>query len=160
MRSQFSYAWLLLRRLLLIMGIYSIYRLLFVAFNYHSFAGNSPGQLLISFAAGLRFDIVAVIYVNASVILLHLLPFRFRNSAWYQKLLTWIFFIVNAVALFFAVVDLKWFAYVGKRMTFGILGTTGDMLDQLPVYLRDYWYLLIIYAVTMAMLVWVYQKNF
>jgi hypothetical protein len=42
MHSQLSYAWLLTRRLLLIMGMYTLYRLLFVAFNYDSFSGNSP----------------------------------------------------------------------------------------------------------------------
>lgn len=116
------------------------------------------GKLLISFASGLRFDLVAVIYVNASVILLHLLPFPFRSSTWYQKLLTWFYFISNSIALFFAMVDLKWFGFVGKRMTFGIFGTARDMIDQLPVYLRDYWYMLLIYGITIGVMIWSDQK--
>ncbi len=139
-------------------GVYSLFRLLFFLFNYHSFAQNSFTEILFAFVAGLKFDISAIIYINSLFILLHLLPFNFRYRKWYDIMLKWIYFITNFIALFFGLVDLQWFSFVDKRMTFDIFATTGDMLNQLPVYLKSYWYLLVIYVAIIYATLWCYRK--
>src|SRR5436309_2838669 len=115
MSGQFTFVWLLLRRLALMIVVYTFYRLLFLLFNYQFFTENSSGEIIRSFIVGIRFDVVAIIYVNSVFILLHLLPFHFRYRSGYQLLLKWIYFITNFIALFFALVDLEWFGFVRKR---------------------------------------------
>lgn len=158
MTKHFVFSRLLIRRLLLMLGVYSLFRLLFLLFNYHSFSSNSFGSILVSFVAGLRFDISAIFYVNSLFILLHLLPFDFRYKKGYQLLLKWIFFVTNFVALLSGLVDLKWFSFVDKRMTYNIFGTTGDMMNLLPAYLKSYWYLLVIYAAIIYATHWCYSR--
>ena len=140
------------------MGVYSLFRLLFFLFNLDSFSENSFAEILLSFIVGLRFDLSAVIYVNALFIILHLLPFNLRFSNWYQLILKWIFFLTNFIALFFALVDLKWFTFVEKRTSYEIFGTTGDMRHQLPSYLKDFWYLLVIYFIIIYVTHWCYKR--
>lgn len=135
-----------------------MFRLLFFLFNYDSFNHNSFSQILLAFVVGLRFDVSAVIYINSLFILLHLVPFNFRYLKGYQVSIKWIFFLTNFAALFFALIDLRWFSFVEKRSSFDIFGTTGDMMNQLPSYLKDYWYLLIVYGFIIFITLWFYNR--
>lgn len=140
------------------LGVYSIFRLLFFLFNYHSFTQSTVTEILFAFVVGLKFDLSAIVYINSLFILLHLIPLGLRYKKWYDKLLKWIYFITNFTVLFFGLVDLRWFSFVDKRMTFDIFGTTGDMLNQFPAYLKSYGYLLVIYTVIIYATLWCYRK--
>lgn len=45
------------------------------------------------------FDTASILYVNALFILLSLLPFRFRETRRYQRILCWLYTVTNALAL-------------------------------------------------------------
>ncbi|MFV0507223.1 MAG: LTA synthase family protein, partial [Bacteroidales bacterium] len=70
-------------RLLLVLLFYSIFRLLFYVFNQSYFEDASFVELLTIFRGGLLFDTTAILYTNALVILLMILPFPFRYRKGY-----------------------------------------------------------------------------
>src|SRR5207248_2132232 len=100
---------LLLRRLALVLGLYSILRVFFLLCNYAVFHKSAPGQLALAFFQGLRFDLSAVVAINFIFILLVFLPRRAEPAPKYQKLCKWIFIALNVPFLFLNVADLEYF---------------------------------------------------
>ena len=70
----------LLLRMLLVYGLYTVTRLLFYLYNLKLFADVTFPEFVRIFVGGLKFDTSAIIYTNILVIALHILPFRFRYS--------------------------------------------------------------------------------
>lgn len=161
MQTGFAHFILLIKRLSLVLLIFTVCRLLFYFFNYGHFAGTGFGELLSYLFFGLRFDISAIIVVNSIYILLQLIPFKFRYHTIYQQSLNILFFITNSVAILANCVDLAYFRFTVKRTTADALAffTMGDDLSNLmPVFLKDYWYVFAIWIALTALLVWLYPK--
>src|SRR6187549_3167053 len=81
----------LLLSLLLIMMLFSLCRLGFLLFNLAFFSKPNAADFFRIFAGGLKFDLTAVLYVNAIFIVLVILPFKFRFNVYYRKVAQWIF---------------------------------------------------------------------
>src|SRR5437879_754609 len=88
---------LLTQRILLLIGLYTLGRLLFFIFNFSYFKSASFGHILSLFFFGLRFDITAIVISNLLFIALSVIPFPFFYHKAYQQLLKIIFIIVNSV---------------------------------------------------------------
>ena len=88
----------LIYRILLIMVLFSLFRIGFYLFNHKMFPGVTPGQLLTMMKGGLTFDISAVVYVNMLFILLNIIPLEVRYKDVYQEILKYIFYITNGIA--------------------------------------------------------------
>lgn len=134
--------------------VYTLTRILFVLFNASLF----PAVPLASFVGGLRFDASAIGWINLPWLVLYLFqaPARFK---WMHGLQLALFIIPNAAALFFQFVDLGYYAFSLKRSTadfLQILTTGNDTASLAPAFLKDYWYLLLLYLGSVAALVWAY----
>src|ERR1043166_6448283 len=117
---------LLLRRLPVVMGAYSLLRLLFFFYNHAVFAEVSAPQIELAFLYGLRFDASAVVATNSVFILLSLLPRRVPPGIGYQRLLKTVFLTVNFFCLAINLVDLEFFQFTGRRFDRVLLGMVGD----------------------------------
>src|SRR5436190_155339 len=104
----------LAQRILLLIGLYTLCRLLFLLFNFSYFKSASLSHLFSLFFFGLRFDITAIAISNLLFIILSALPFTFYYSKAYQLLLKLLFIVVNSVALLFNTIDLEFFKFQGK----------------------------------------------
>jgi phosphoglycerol transferase MdoB-like AlkP superfamily enzyme len=134
---------LLFKRLLIILGIFSICRLLFYLFNLSAFSESSGSDILLSFVYGLRFDVSAILYCNILFIFLHAIPHPYRPSVGYQRITKGVFYLFNVPALLFSLVDVEYFKFTKKRSTFDIFGMRSDWAQSLPQYLKDFWYLVL-----------------
>lgn len=146
MKEQIIFLKLCIKRLMLMMTVYTIFRLLFFLFNFQTFSAFAWSEIFLCFLLGLRFDLSAIIYVNSIFMLLHFIPLKVRYKKNYQSFLKWIFFVSNFTILISGLIDIKWFGFVEKRMTFQIFSTLHDANNQLPSYLLEYWYLIPIYV--------------
>ena len=63
-----------------LLGIYAICRLVFFGVNIDYFTSVTPSHLLTMCLGGIRFDLVAIIYLNLVYILLASLPFKFSTK--------------------------------------------------------------------------------
>jgi phosphoglycerol transferase MdoB-like AlkP superfamily enzyme len=139
---------LLSKRILLLVFFYFLCRILFFAFNADYFSSLSPGNIFIAFVHGIRFDLSAIIILNTPFIALHFFPAPFFYSKPYQKILTWLFEIVNITALLFNFIDLKYFRFTFRRTTadvFNMLSLGNDFTKLLPSMIADFWYLLLLW---------------
>ncbi|GIV33006.1 MAG: sulfatase [Chitinophagales bacterium] len=158
MSNAFLHAWLLLKRLGIVLLIYELLRIIFLLFNAPLFEVNA-GKWMRIMLCGLRFDISAIMYTNLLLIILHVFPVPQRNSNGYQKLIKGVFYLSNLPFLFLSVVDIGYFPYSLKRSTADIVGFSFDFMRLLEDILVDFWYLLLVALFLIALMEFLYRKT-
>jgi phosphoglycerol transferase MdoB-like AlkP superfamily enzyme len=151
---------LLLKRFVLLLLFYTIARILFLVFNAGYFSNLGFGDLILAFINGIRFDISTLVILNIPVIALHFFPFRFFYFPFYQKLIKAIFLLINIPCLLVNCIDFAYFDFTFHRTTFDVLGILtggGDIFNTLPVMIKDFWYILIIWILLSSLLVKFYS---
>ncbi len=134
----------IVKQLLAVLLIYTLSRGVFFAFNYSSFSSSSFQSLIIAFLHGIRFDLSAILYVNFLFVLLSIPVDFLKLPSWYHRLRYAVFYVFNAIALLWNMIDVEYFKFQKKRTTFELFSGENDILQLLPTYLKNYWYLLII----------------
>jgi phosphoglycerol transferase MdoB-like AlkP superfamily enzyme len=147
----------------LLLFVYTICRILFYLFNFSYFSDLSFGQTFFIMLVGIRFDLSAVILSNSFFIIFTLLPFPFRESKVYKTVLKWLFLIVNSLAILANCVDLIYFQFTLKRTTADVFnffggGMGNDFGRLLPLFLKEYWYIFVIWIVLSVALAYFYKK--
>lgn len=139
----------LLKRISLIYLLFFISRILFYLFNTSHFTVRDSSEFFQVFFFGLRFDTFSILACNSLFILLSILPFSFSYLASYQKIIKRLFIISNSVFLSFNFIDIAYYRFIGKRSTFDLfkqMGGQTDVVKQIPYYLRDFWYVILLFA--------------
>ncbi len=129
---------LLLRRLLLVLALYSVLRLVFLAAHPELFAESSLGAVASAFGRGVRFDLSALAYTNLPFILLSLAPAAWQMRRGYQWLLGTVFVVTNSAALILMTGDIVYFDFTGSRLTFDLLDMKAEATNQLDQLLLNY----------------------
>lgn len=148
-------------RIGLVMLFFSLTRLLFYTFNYHGFDIENFWNVVGLHMAGLRFDLSAIIYLNLLLILMHIVPGTFKDNRWYQLFIRLYFVAVNGAALATNFVDVKFYDFEHKRLTadmFSSVWLGEDFSNMLPQFLHDYWYLFLLWVITVGGLWFLYPK--
>lgn len=131
---------------------YQLSRVVFYFSNRQVFSSAGIRE----FFGGIRFDLSALFYVNALFILMHTVPGKFKYRKGYQKILKISFFLVNLIFLATNFIDAEYYKFISRRSTFALITVSGmeaDILRLIPVFAKDYWYMLLLFAVT-AILFW------
>ncbi len=144
--------------------LYALCRLLFYWFNHSSFSDLHLSELLSILFFSVRFDLSVIILSNALFIALYLLPFPIRERKWYRITLKTLFIAVNSIAILANCADLIYFQFTLKRTTADVFhffdGEAGNDLGRLlPLFLKDYWYIFIIWIIFSFLLVVIYNKT-
>ncbi len=146
-------------RLLLVFAIYTITRFLFYVLNPSLFADLDVGYLATLMYRGLKFDASAIAYTNSLVILMHILPFRFRYNKGYQKVVSFIFYIVNTIAIILNMIDVVYYRFTMKRTTTGVFQ---EFENENPTnfisFIWDYWGITLIVIALVLLMIGVYKK--
>jgi phosphoglycerol transferase MdoB-like AlkP superfamily enzyme len=148
-------------KILVVLVLFFLSRICFYLFNFHYFSGSGFGELLKIFFVGLRFDISAIIIINAPFILLNSIPFKFRYNKVYQGFVNAYFYIINTLGLMANFIDLIYFRFTLKRTTadiFNYLGVGGDFDKLIPQFLKDFWYVLVIWILFIVLLVYLSSR--
>jgi len=148
-------------KILVVLLLFFLSRIFFYLFNLQYFSGAGFGELMKIFFVGLRFDLSAVIIINAPFIFFNSLPFRFRYNKIYQVFLNAYFYIINTIGLMANFVDLIYFRFTLKRTTadiFNYLGVGGDFDKLIPQFLKDFWYVLVIWILFIVLLIYLSSR--
>lgn len=151
----------LLLRMLLVYGLYTVTRLLFYLYNLKLFADVTFPEFVRIFVGGLKFDTSAIIYTNLLVIALHILPFRFRYAHWYQQIIKYVFYIVNVIAIIANMADSVYFRFTMRRTTTSVFTEFKNEQNGWGLFFRfmwDYWYVTFSVLVLCFLMVWVYRR--
>ncbi len=150
----------LLLRLLVVYAVLFLCRVEFYLMNTDSLGAVSAGELFALFRGTLVFDTASVLYVNGLFIFLSLLPFRFRERRWYQRMLFWLFTAVNSAVILLNLADSVYFHYAKKRFTadeFYFAGNDNNA-NLFFKFAADNWYLVILAVLLIWGMVRVYRR--
>lgn len=152
----------LLLRLLILYLILIITHGVFYVYNL-SLLGHVQWADLPKLLQGiLKFDTVSILYLNSAFLALSLLPFKFREKSWYQKMLFWVYVVTNSLGLVVLnLVDVVYYRYAFKRVTIEELhffeendNTAGIIFKSLG----ENWYLVLLGVALVALMVFLYKK--
>lgn len=110
---------------------------------------------------GMKFDIAALLYINALFIILQSIPFPFRYQESYQLFCKWLFIITNSIGIALNIVDFAYYRFTLKRTTGTVFEQFSNEQNKLKLgldFLLGYWYLLILFAFFIWFLNWLYNR--
>jgi len=152
----------LLLRFFIILGLFILTRNLFYLINFKFFNQLTFTELLKINLAGLRFDISAIAAFNALFAFLYLLPVPLiHQTKSGKKVLVFLFVFVNSILLLFNCIDIIYYQFTLKRSTSDFLAFAfqgKDVLNFIPLYLYDYWYMTLIWLLMVWILYVIYKK--
>ena len=134
---------------LLLLALYAVCRFGFLFVNRSLFNHLSTIEIAYTFWGGIKFDVVAILYINLLYIVLQALPFALKYSNVYQKSTKWIFIVSNTIGFLANFMDFAYYQYTLKRTTGTVFSQFSNEKNKLQLagnFLLDYWYLLIIFV--------------
>ena len=146
---------ILIERLLIILFIFTLLRICFYIFNYSYFSQTSSFEFILSLIYGIRFDISIVLIINSPLIFLSLIPLKIRTHKIYDNILKFLFLTVNSILILPNLGDLIYFKFAARRTTsdmFNIMGTGDDFWVMLPKYIRDFWYIMVLWVIAIIVI--------
>ncbi len=152
----------LLWNLLVVYIAYTVCRIVFLALNWSLYSGTltlSHGLEL--FGAGLLFDTPAILYTNAIILLMFLLPLHWKEHPTFYRVARWIYTVVNSIAVYMNLMDCVYFPFTGKRTTASVFAefsneSTGEMMKIFGGQFLSHWYLVLL----AALVTWAFWKLF
>lgn len=151
----------MLFKLLFAFLLFFVSRILFYLLNLDYFSGLSFRDVGNILFYGLRFDLAGFLILNAPFILLATIPFRLRFNKYYMGFTHIVFYLLNGIGLMVNFIDTIYFRFTLKRLTadiFQYLGVGGDFQVLIPQFIRDFWYVMLIWIGFVALLVWIGRK--
>jgi len=162
MKKYFINISLLIKRLALVLVLLSISRLVFYFLNYSNFSDPGIWETLKLFIAGIQYDIATVLAFNILFVFLYLLPGSYRFHRKFHAIMKILFIVVNGIILASNFADCEYFKFVNKRTTADILPyifLSDDLVTLMPRFIRDFWYLFLIWFSTIFTLWYFYPKQ-
>lgn len=150
----------LIYRFLVLLFIYALCRLGFYLFNQSLFEPISFLDLCTIFAGGIKFDIVALLYINSLYIILQAIPFSFRYKHRYQQFCKYLFLITNSIGILANFADFAYYKFTLKRTTFSVFSQFSHEQNKLKLsldFIGDYWYLFLLFALFIYVFVKLYS---
>ena len=141
-------------RLFSLVLLYTFFRLLFFYVN----KSNFPDATFFAFIYGIKFDLSAIFFTNAPYIFAVLLPFSFCYKKLYQLFCNIYFILVNSFAALVSLIDVAYYPYVLKRLSFDFfsyLGIGFDFQTLLPSFIKQFWVLFLLFVIIIVTLVYV-----
>lgn len=141
--------------------LYFICRVLFYIGNAGLFPSVNFTDFIQDSFYGLRFDTFSIFVGNSLFIFLSSIPSNLYHKPFYQTFLKWIFVISNSIFIMANCVDIAYFRFIKKRSSadlFEQIGGQTDLSHLLPQFIKDFWWVLVIYILLVIALVYLYKR--
>ncbi|MBI3135261.1 MAG: sulfatase-like hydrolase/transferase [Bacteroidetes bacterium] len=139
------------------MLVFSLCRILFLLFNLKSF----PVVYFTDFLAGMWFDLMTTAIVFLPLTALEVFPNKWRGKKIFQLLLALAFQVSLFLCVLINLVDIEYFKFTAARSTtslFTMLGFGNDLVQQIPSFIRDFWYLILFLILLQIGGIWLYRR--
>lgn len=147
----------LIYRISLIYFFYFVSRVLFTIYNLDLLHIDSVGEFLKLAYYGLVFDTTAIIYINLLFIVLSTLPLFVNTHRYFQRVLLFLYFITNLIAISTNFLDFGYYRFnLARSMSsaFEVVQNESNLGTLLLIFLKNYWHIFLLFFVTTF--VWIY----
>ncbi len=161
LRGSWNSLQLLAISFLFLLVLYALLRVGFYILNRPLFPQVDISSLLTMLIGGVKFDTVAILYVNILFIFFSILPIPFKYTSIYQQVCKWLFVVTNSIAIAFSLIDYAYYPFTLKRTTGTVFGqfSNEQNLGRLALdFMLGYWYLIIIFIGFVYLLVCFYDR--
>lgn len=158
-KNELHYSAVLVKRILIILFIYSMGRLYFFIANKSIIPEFDFQSFLYCSFYGIRFDLCAIAYTNALFIFLHAIPFSFRDRKFYQAICKVLFYLVNGIALLVMIGDAEYYRFSLRHGTIELWDFMKDFIPLIPAYLVDFWYFIPIVILIFIITEFLYRRT-
>ena len=150
-------------RLGVMLLLLAISRWLLFIFNTANFPDVDFGEQVRLFFIGLRFDIWTLIIVNLPFLIFYGIPIKFKFNKIYCKVIDILFIVFNSIAILLNIIDVAYFRYIDKRMTYELFyfggGTDDNQGDLFVTFIVGFWYLAVILIAFVAIIIFLTRKT-
>ncbi|MDY0015006.1 MAG: sulfatase-like hydrolase/transferase [Bacteroidales bacterium] len=151
----------MLLRLAALYLVIGITQIIFYFYNKDIIGVISISEITTLFRGSFIFNTISIIYANGLFIVLSLLPLRARSKPIYQKILFWLYLIINTFSIIVLnLMDVVYFHYAQKRITAEEFHFTQND-NTLPIFLDYLWansWLIFVGIFCVAFIVFIYKK--
>lgn len=150
----------LLFRFSVLMLIYSLTRVAFYFFNTEYFPAVSTDDFFTILIGGLRFDLTALIYINALYFVLYLPPYPWKFKKIYRQILKSVFLVTNLIGIIANSADIIYYRFTLRRTTIGVFkdfSNESNMLTLLTRFIFDFWYITLLVLFLFVFLIYIYK---
>lgn len=152
--------WALLLRLMLAMFLFMLCRIGFYVYNLSYFPEMTTWNFFRILWGGFWFDLTAVLYINAIILILSIIPvdLRFRNG--YQLTIKILYYTLNGFALAVNVMDFIYYKFTLRRTTADVFNQFENESNLFTLFFRfliDYWYAVLFWVLLMWIMVKLYN---
>jgi len=151
----------LVLNLSLVMMLYSLSRIGFYFFNTSFFPDMTWARMSKMLVGGLRFDLSATLYSNSLFILLLIVPLAIRFKPLYQKIVFWIFIVVNSLAFAINTIDFIYYRFTLRRTTVSVFSQFKNENNLGGLFIRflfDYWYAFLFWLAVIFLFYFIAKK--
>lgn len=150
---------LLLKRIMIVVGIYQLARIYFFVTNSQIFSDVSFFDFIKCSLVGLQFDLNAIVSTNIIFILLHILPFQIRSNRYYQLVCKILFYFVNSLAFVVMISDAEYYKFTRRHATVELADFMDEFLPLLSSYLVSYWFIVPIFIFFIFLIEYLYRRT-
>ncbi|MEQ6118282.1 sulfatase-like hydrolase/transferase [Reichenbachiella sp. MALMAid0571] len=151
----------LIYRLLIVFVLLALCRLFFFLYNHEYYTDIDFPRLALIFWGGFRFDLTALLYLNALYLFMQIIPFKIRHNRIYQQTARWIFVFTNAVGIIINMADTVYYQITLKRTTAAIFQQFAHEVNLPGLVFRflvEYWYVDVLAVFFIIILIFLYNK--
>ena len=139
--------------------LYMLTRIVYFLENYSDYFSNTlkDNDLWELIVGSWMFDTSAIMYTNALVALLVLVPYSWKYK---EKIVRWVFTIINGLALSVNLADAAYFRFTGRRTTMSVIQefqNEDNIGGILGIEVLRHWYLVVL-GVLLIMALWYGSK--
>jgi phosphoglycerol transferase MdoB-like AlkP superfamily enzyme len=148
-------------RLFLAFVFYFVARVFFYFYNKELLDVASFYEFLEISYHGLTFDRIAILYSNLLFITLSILPLVVNTKPYFQKVLFYIYFIFNGLAMLLNFVDFIYFPFNKGRISISVLDLLKNETNQGALFFNffiNYWHVFILFFLVMIFWIYLYKK--
>ena len=149
---------------LLVMALYTLSRLVFVWVNNSLYPDITAAHLMEMVLGGTRFDMTALLYLNALYFIIMLLPLppRVRNNKVYQTTAVWCYWVPNILGLLVNCVDMVYIRFTDRRTTCTFFSEFENDNNLVSIFFHSvapYWYVTLFAIAVCAVLILLTRKK-
>ncbi|MES2768144.1 MAG: sulfatase-like hydrolase/transferase [Bdellovibrionota bacterium] len=141
----------------ILMGFYTIERIIYYVWNHHGFAEARTSDILLAFAHGLRFDIYALLFINIIPLILSFITLE-RIQKKQIEILKFLILIPNAFFIAINQIDVEFSNFAGRRMTLGNLHILTEAQGKISAFFMTYGFLMATHILLMILFIYTAWK--
>lgn len=147
-----------LKIVLILLFVFSFFRLIFFIYYYQYFLNVSASEIFVSFLAGIRFDLSAIMMFSGIFILLLNLPGKLKFAVYYVRIVLLFYFFTIILVILILAGDIFYYDFVKRRLSYEVFNLFKAIPELAIIVLDKYFFALLSFLIFIIILGYIWFK--